>query len=502
MQISRSGNVIEFSVNNEAISKIKEYKSQLGEDFPKFGIFILTYNHSNQIENTLSRIPDEIIPYLGEIFLFDDCSPDNTIEVVKDIPSEERWNGKLSVYQNQKNQGYGGNQKVGYRYGIEKGMDYTIMLHGDGQYAPEYIPDFLIQALETKKDAIFASRMLDKKAALKGGMPLFKFVGNQLISAFQNFILGTKISEFHSGYRMYSTNILNIIPFEVNTNDMHFDTEALIQCRAIGTEVIEFPIKAFYGDEEHNVPLFTYLFNVCAAVLIYRLHQLHIIRESKFIFNREVVYTKKRSPYSSHEIILKKISKGHRVLDIEPKEKILFKMLKDKCDDVVHLSNPEEIWERNFFREFDYIILSDVLPMIREDQDYLIKLKKLLKSDGKIIASVPNIAIWVYRISLAIGRFNYAGKGPLDRRNIRFYTKFSILRLFDKAQFNVLNLKPSGLPFEVVFESSGRSNLLFFIDWAYYLIASIWHKLFAYQFVVEAEIASINPEIGEGKISN
>ena len=269
MLVSRSGHQINFEVNSEKLERLKKLKGELGERFPKFGVFVLSYNAANHIESTLSRIDFSLNDLIEEIFIFDDNSPDDTFSVAQEVAKESPWKDKISVFKNSVNLRYGGNQKVGYQYAIDRGLDYAIMLHGDGQYAPEYIVDLMLPAVEEGRDVVFASRMMRKRDAIKGGMPLYKFIGNQVLTRFENIILGTKLTEFHSGYRMYSTRILKRMPIKMNTDDFHFDTEIIIQCRHLGAPIKEVPIQTFYGDEECNVNGFQYAFDVCKAVLLY-----------------------------------------------------------------------------------------------------------------------------------------------------------------------------------------------------------------------------------------
>ena len=135
------------------------------------------------------------------------------------------------VLKNDLNQGYGGNQKIGYYYAIANHFDVVVLLHGDGQYAPEQLPILLkpFTRNQDKPDAVFGSRMLNRRQAIRGGMPYYKYVGNQVLTAAQNFLLGSNLSEFHTGYRLYSVEQLNKIPFDLNTNDFHFDTEIIVQ---------------------------------------------------------------------------------------------------------------------------------------------------------------------------------------------------------------------------------------------------------------------------------
>jgi glycosyltransferase involved in cell wall biosynthesis len=515
--VTRSGNEVVFEASTDSMNKVLNYQKEMGNEFPKFAVFLISYNASNFIERTIERIPLELQGAIEELFVFDDSSPDNTYEVAKGIRENSPWKEQLFIYKNPKNLGYGGNQKVGYRYGIDKGFDYIIMLHADGQYAPEYIPDLMLAALEGKHQVVFGSRMINRKHALEGGMPLYKWVGNQILTRFENLILGTSLHEFHSGYRMYSTKVLKAIPFEENTNEFHFDSQIIVQCRALGAHMHEIPIKTYYGDEECNVDGMKYAKDVCLTVLEYRLHQLHLTRRSRYLVDREFVYTRKNSPYSSHEKILSKIDKPGKALDLGSSNGLLSQAMKDKgvscvCVDMVepekiskeieeyHQVNLENYQQLKFEREFDYIILADVVEHIRNAPGLMTHIQKFLKEDGKIIVSVPNIAIWIYRLSLLIGRFNYGPKGTLDETHVRFYTRPTFIQLLERAGYKIKDMDYTGLPFEVVFESVGKSRILRFVDAFYFALVKFWPKMFSYQFVAVAEMTKYNAKDGEGLI--
>jgi glycosyltransferase involved in cell wall biosynthesis len=467
---------------------------------------VLSYNASAHIAATIDRIPKDAFDLIDEIFIFDDCSPDNTFKVAEELKEESFWKTKLNVYKNPRNLRYGGNQKAGYRYAIEKGLDYVIMLHGDGQYAPEYIPDLMFPAVTQGEKVVFASRMINKKDALMGGMPLYKFVGNQVLTRFENLILGTKLFEFHSGYRMYSTDVLKKIPFEQNTHEFHFDTQIIVQCRALGVVICEIPIKTFYGDEECNVDGFRYAKDVVLTVLEYRLHQLHILRTGKYFLNRDFVLTRKRSPFSSHELILSLLKrlKAKRLVEFGGGNGILSQDMNElglNVQSVERRRDSKAVKELGLQREYDVVLLNDNLPREVDDVTFVRDAQRLVAPEGTLIVVVPNIANWFYRLSLACGRFNYGDRGILSRENLHFYTRNSIIELLKQSGLSVKSVRSSTLPFEVVFESIGKSRFIKVIDRLYALAVKVWPKLFAYQFIIEASINHLNPAEGEGKIT-
>lgn len=282
-------------------------------------IFIVAYNHENTIQNVLSRIPTDLGASETEILVIDDSSSDKTFDRSLEYQPADS-HPKLTVLYNPVNQGYGGNQKIGYEYVIRNGFDAVALVHRDGQYAPEKLPDLLAPILHHSADAVFGSRMLDRGAALRGGMPLYKFVGNKILTFLQNWLLRSDLSEFHSGYRVYSVAALRKIPFQLNSNDFHFDTPIIIQLFLAGLRILELPIPTYYGDEICNVDGLRYAKNVMAETIAARLQRYGIGYQFRYdVFNaaHDVErYQSKLDFDSSHTHAIQAVPAGSRVLDI------------------------------------------------------------------------------------------------------------------------------------------------------------------------------------------
>jgi glycosyltransferase involved in cell wall biosynthesis len=215
---------------------------------PRIGLFIIAYNAVNHLNKTIARIPKEVYDEVEEIFVVDDCSSDNSYYAALGYKAQHGID-KLTVHRNEKNQGYGGNQKVGYQYAIDRGLDIVALIHGDGQYAPEALPSLLEPLVTGEADMVFGSRMSKPFEALKGGMPLYKFAGNRILTTIQNRLSGLQLSEYHSGYRLYSTSALQQLPFESFTNTWHFDTQIILAMAERNLRIVERPIPTYYGDE-------------------------------------------------------------------------------------------------------------------------------------------------------------------------------------------------------------------------------------------------------------
>src|SRR5439155_7469100 len=196
---------------------------------PRLLIFVIAYYAESTLASVLERIPKTVFEEFDcEVLIVDDASEDKTFEIGHEYRSAHP-EIPMVVLRNTLNQGYGGNQKVGYTYALARGFDSVAMLHGDGQYAPEELPRLMQPLVAGQADAVFGSRMMKTFGALRGGMPLYKYAGNKILTGLQNALLGTKLSEFHSGYRIYSTKALRRVPFRLNSNEVHFDTEIIIQ---------------------------------------------------------------------------------------------------------------------------------------------------------------------------------------------------------------------------------------------------------------------------------
>ncbi|MBX7145014.1 MAG: glycosyltransferase family 2 protein [Oligoflexia bacterium] len=239
---------------------------------PRIGIFIIAYNAVNHLIKTISRIPQATYEQVSEIFVIDDCSADNSYYAALGYKHEHHIE-KLTVQRNQRNHGYGGNQKVGYRYALERGFDIVALVHGDGQYAPEALPFLLEPLVKGEAEMVFGSRMSLPGEARRGGMPFYKFIGNKILTGIQNYCTGLALSEYHSGYRLYSTAALKQIPFESFTDTWHFDTQIILALAERGLRIVERPIPTYYGDEICHVNGIPYALNCIRTSLDYLAHR-------------------------------------------------------------------------------------------------------------------------------------------------------------------------------------------------------------------------------------
>lgn len=241
-------------------------------------ILILAYNAETTIIEVLNRIPQDIWA-ISDIIVADDASGDKTAEIANNYKKNKNIQN-MKVVHHDVNKGYGGNQKWGYNYAILNGYDFVVMVHGDVQYAPEYIINILSPLMRNEADFVFGSRMTGDP--LLGGMPIYKYLGNKFLTFVENLVLGTKLSEFHSGFRAYSMKALKDVPFHLASDDFHFDSDIIIQLVIAKKRIKEVTIPTFYGKEICYVNVVSYGFNILNILLQYVLTKSNIKKHEKF----------------------------------------------------------------------------------------------------------------------------------------------------------------------------------------------------------------------------
>jgi glycosyltransferase involved in cell wall biosynthesis len=234
----------------------------------KIGVLVVAYNARNTLRGVLQRIPPAVGNKIQEIFVFDDASKDDTHQVGLEC-QQDLHEGKLSIYRNPVNLMYGGNQRRGYQYAISQGFDIVVLLHGDGQYAPEVMQDLLSPLESGQAEMVMGSRMMIKGAARQGNMPMYKYIGNRVLTGMENALIGANFTEFHSGYRAYSVHALRTIPLESLTTNWHFDTQIILEFMKRGYRIREVPIPTYYGDEICHVNGIPYAWNCVRETLNY-----------------------------------------------------------------------------------------------------------------------------------------------------------------------------------------------------------------------------------------
>ena len=231
-------------------------------------------NAARTLERTVSGIPAE---WVDEIILVDDKSTDNTVEVARDLP--------LNVVWHPHNVGYGGNQKTCYLEALQRDADIVVMLHPDGQYEPSLIPEMVGPILRDEADLVLGSRLAEPGMARAGGMPLYKYLANRGLTAVENRLLGTGLTEMHTGYRAYSRPLLLEVPFLRNALDFSFDSEMLMQAAHFGYRIAEVPARTRYFDDASSIslgPAIVYGVKTLWVGVRLLLHRRGILRSRKF----------------------------------------------------------------------------------------------------------------------------------------------------------------------------------------------------------------------------
>ncbi len=467
----------------------------------KLLIYVVTYNHENFIKQTLERIDEKLFEnYETEILVNDDSSKDDTFKILKKIKDEFNKKVKFTILSNPQNLGYGGNQKIGYFYSIKNNFDYVALLHGDGQYAPEVMSDLLHVFQKDDTKAVFGSRMINKFGALKGGMPLYKFIGNKILTFLQNKILKSKLSEFHSGYRIYKVEALKKIPFHLNSNDFSFDTEIIIQFLILKFKISEISIPTFYGKEISYVNGIHYAFKIIIESIKANFQKYGIFYEKKYdLINEKIKYVYKKNFISTHSISYKSIKNNSYILDIGSAQGDLIQQLLDEKNckvvgidkdlqaaskrnlDLIKCDLNRELPNLNY-SDFDYILFLDVIEHLENPEDFLNKLYNKISDNEKIeiLISTPNISFMIIRLMLLFGSFNYGKRGILDKTHTRLFTFQSFKKLIKDSNFDIVKTIGIPAPYPLAIGDNIVSKILINLN---NLGIAIWKSFFSYQIL-------------------
>jgi glycosyltransferase involved in cell wall biosynthesis len=476
----------------------------------KILIFIVAYNAEKTIESVLKRIPAQMQQYDTEVLIIDDASSDGTWECAEKFRRGGEFPFKLTVLVNPVNQGYGGNQKIGFLYAINNGFDLVALVHGDGQYAPEALPMLVRPIVDGNADAVFGSRMISVFGALKGGMPLYKYVGNRILTAFQNTILQSSLSEFHTGYRIYSTKTLSRVPFQFNTNDFHFDTEIIIQMLLAKQRIAELPIPTYYGDEVCHVNGMKYAGDVAVATTVARLQSFSLMYRRNFDIDgtrsQDVKYETKLGYDSTHTRTVKMVPDGARVLDIGCRACQLVPQLKAKGCTVTGIGRRDTghaadafagIYDtfidcdfndavfRADFNNFDCALLLDTVEHEPSPEKFIASLAKAASGAPKtqFIITAGNVGFFITRLMLLLGQFNYGKRGILDMTHTRLFTFNSLRMLLESSGFEVLSSEGVPAPFPLAFSSESIGSSLLKLNRA---LIKLRKGLFSFEMLVTA----------------
>ncbi len=231
-------------------------------------VVLPAYNASETLQKTYNEIPFDIV---DEVVLVDDNSTDETLQVAKEVGIEH-------VIKHDQNKGYGANQKSCYKKALSLDGDIVVMLHPDYQYTPKLIHSMAYLIANDVYPVVMGSRILGK-GALRGGMPMYKYIANRFLTLFQNIMIGQKLSEYHTGFRAFSKEVLNSLALEYNSDDFVFDNQMLCQIFNKGFEIAEITCPTTYSSESSSINFqrsVTYGLGVLKVSVQYFLHKKKI----------------------------------------------------------------------------------------------------------------------------------------------------------------------------------------------------------------------------------
>ena len=464
-------------------------------------VFIVAYEAESTLKDVLDRIPRDVFEeFQVEVLIVDDASTDRTFEIGHEYATAHP-ELPLTVLRNDYNQGYGGNQKIGYAYASANGFDYVALIHGDGQYAPEELGHLLEPLVNDEADAVFGSRMMEKGRALKGGMPLYKYTGNRILTTIQNLLLRRNLSEYHSGYRVYRVAALDQIHYRLNANGFHFDTQIILQLMNNEARIVELPIPTYYGTEVSRVNGLKYAWDVVANTFASFFHRLGLWQQRRL---DPAVY--KASPYRSklgftspHSLAIDAVPAGSQVIDLGAGPGDVAAALVDKgCHvTVVDMVEPEvetgpiEVVVQDLNEEITFdvgdkevILMLDVIEHLIDPEDFLDRLREQFDHEPKtLILSTPNIAFGIQRLSLLFGQFNYGRTGILDRTHTRLFTFRTLKHLLRDAGYQLRVVRGVPAPFPLVAGNTVGGALLRINN----ALIRLSKTLFSFQIFIVAE---------------
>ena len=469
----------------------------------RVGILVVAYNAESTLAAVLDRIPVDVAREIDAVIVCDDASVDKTHDAALAY-QRSHDHLPLHVVRHPVNLGYGGNQKAGYALAAEMGLDVVVLLHGDGQYAPEVMSDIVAPLVEGKADAVFGSRMMTRGAARKGGMPLYKYVGNKILTTYENAMTGAGLSEWHSGYRAYRVSTLQQLPLASYSNGFDFDTQIILGLIDAQARITEIPIPTYYGDEICYVDGMKYAKDLFFHSTKYRLAKMGFGTNTPAV--GEAAYEYKSDPLSSHGQLVRYMAQrdraevvdlgcsdgllslqikslGHTVTGVDLEE---HPMVHGRVDKFIQ-ANLDRGLPDNLPEVFDMAVCADVLEHVREPETLLKELAPRLAPGGAVVASIPNFGHWYPRFRTLFGMFDYDRRGILDRTHVRFFTRRSFERIARGAGYEVRRIGATGLPFDVA-DRGGKGSVsaklkpIRAIDRA---LVKIRPQLFAYQFLYE-----------------
>lgn len=496
-------------------------------------VTLLAYGARRLTESVLGRIPDALLSDRRWSFLvIDDTAKGEVADAVRSWVRSRVLHG-WTVLHTLGVQGHGGIQKLAFRFATDRGFDLVVVLPADGQYPPEVLGRFAQLRRSGGFDVVLASRVADRGLLRRSGMPRHLRISNRVVTRIQNALAGTAFSEFHSPYRAYAGDFLRRCAYELATNEYHFDTEILLQAVHAEARLHEFPVEVRYDQRLRRIGRIRYTLAAVGAAARYGMHRLGALCSLKYRGLRPVVYDDKGNLiYSSHTAALGVVRsvRPERILDIGCGPGFVARSCEALGARVtgVDIRPPLPGMLSEFHRadldrddlpidafSFPLVMMLDVIEHLSDPEGFLLRMRNRSRALGPpggrslLLLTTPNVAFAGVRLSLLVGRFNYAERGILDIEHKRLLTRTTLVRMLDDCGYDVVEVRPIPVPFQAVL----RNRFGRILGRLAQVPARLLPKLFAFQFLVlcvprpglarvlqEAESSAEGVDGGNGKV--
>lgn len=453
--------------------------------------------------NLLEKIPNQLTQDAQVDFVLLDRTTDGKLAQLAAHWVGQKQFERWTLLHNPTRHGYGGNQKLGFRLAIDRGYDFVIHFLADGRYDPSDLLRFVEQWRENPSDVLLGDR-LSEQVQFKRDMPPLRRLANRLLAWYQNRMAHANLTDFHCALRGYRTRFLKTIPFEINTNAMHFDSHLLLQAHCINANITQIPVNYLHHSGTPYRAGFGYAWDVFKAATQYRMHQMGMLCSLSYRDLRPTKYQDKTTDFkSSHQLALKLVRQiaPQTVTDIGCGPGFVARHCQEAGIRVTGLDMypPLEGAMSAFHKVVleaeslpvdpfasDAVLMLDIIEHLAHPEEFLLGMRNnsvSLGQDGKertLILSTPNIAFIIPRLNLLFGRFNYAERGILDITHKRLFTRKSLRQCLEICGYQIDKIYPVGLAFEVVFEGV-LGKLLARLAW---VAACVLPTVFAAQFLV------------------
>lgn len=451
----------------------------------------------------LDGIPQTLLDDEHVDFVFLDRSADGKPSQLASEWVKKQSTTRWTLLHNPARHGYGGNQKLGFRLALNREYDFVIHFLADGRYDTADLQRFVTALREEPTDVLLGNR-LTTDSAFKQQMPSFRHMANRLLAWYQNRCAQSQLDDFHCALRAYSTRFLKTIPFEVNTNALHFDSHLLLQALCIQANIRQIPVNYHHDKGTPYRAGLGYAWDVFKAATQYRMHQMGMLCSLSYRDLRPTKYQDKTTDFkSSHQQALALIRQlnPQSVTDIGCGPGFVAKHCRDAGIHVTGLDMYSPLPETMdaYYRVFlevealpvdpfasDAVLMLDIIEHLANPEEFLIGMRNdsaNLHQNGSVktlLLSTPNIAFIMPRLNLLFGRFNYAERGILDITHKRLFTRKSLRHCLETCGYQVEKIHPVGLAFEVVFKGF-LGKTLARMSW---VAAKMLPTLFAAQFLV------------------